>query len=101
MGTEVATQEIPRVVEDHSDATPEHHDVLYQQALARLAVIEKQWQAALVSFVSAEIRRERVESAPQAAATPVDGDDPDDASPATASSVAQRSSSKRWRRLAA
>jgi hypothetical protein len=56
MGTEVATQEIPRVVDNHSGVTPRplSLDELYAQALARLGEIGIHWKEALDNLGKAE-----------------------------------------------
>lgn len=56
MGTEVPTQEIPRVVDNHSGATPRPLSLeeLYAQALARLGEIGIHWKEALDNLSKAE-----------------------------------------------
>ena len=101
MGTEVSTQEIPRVVEDHSGATTQEHDALYEEALACLAVIDKHWQETLVHFISVELQSAQGECTSSRSAIRPDEQSLSDASAGAALSASQQVSSRRWRRRTA
>jgi hypothetical protein len=91
MGTEVATEEIPRIVGEHSGALPPlpSHELVYERAMARLAELAAGWQEARDSLT------ESVGEPQQADRTTPEGTVPEEDS---GTSTARRPSAKRWRR---